>query len=41
MRRVVRERLGIVPDEIATGHMPMLARPTELADRLDGYATVC
>jgi pimeloyl-ACP methyl ester carboxylesterase len=38
MRRVVRERLGIVPDEIATGHMPMLARPRELADRLETYA---
>jgi pimeloyl-ACP methyl ester carboxylesterase len=38
MRRVVRERLGIVPDEIATGHLPMLARPDELADRLEGYA---
>lgn len=37
MRRVVRERLGIVPDEIATGHMPMLARPRELADRLEAY----
>jgi pimeloyl-ACP methyl ester carboxylesterase len=38
MRRVVQERLGIVPDEIATGHMPMLARPRELADRLVAYA---
>ena len=38
MRRVVCERLGIVPDEIATGHLPMLARPEELADRLEGYA---
>jgi pimeloyl-ACP methyl ester carboxylesterase len=38
MRRVVRERLGMVPDEIATGHLPMLARPEELADRLAGYA---
>ena len=38
MRRVVRERLGIVPDELATGHMPMLARPGELADRLAAYA---
>lgn len=38
MRRVVRERLGIVPDEIATGHLPMHARPKELADRLDAYA---
>jgi len=38
MRRVVRERLGIEPDEIATGHLPMLARPEELAARLAGYA---
>lgn len=38
MRGVVRERLGIVPDEIATGHLPMHARPKELADRLDSYA---
>jgi pimeloyl-ACP methyl ester carboxylesterase len=38
MRRVVRDRLGIVPDEIATGHMPMLARPKELADQLDAYS---
>ena len=38
MRRVARDRLGIVPDEIATGHMPMLARPRELADRLDAYS---
>jgi pimeloyl-ACP methyl ester carboxylesterase len=37
MRRVVDQRLGIVPDEIATGHMPMLARPRELADRLEAY----
>lgn len=36
--RVTRERLGIVPDEIETGHLPMLARPAELADRLDAYA---
>jgi hypothetical protein len=28
-----------VPDEIATGHLPMLARPQELADRLEAYAT--
>ncbi|MBC6459488.1 alpha/beta hydrolase [Actinomadura sp. HBU206391] len=39
MRRVVRERLGIIPDEIATGHMPMLARPKELAERLEAYRT--
>ena len=35
MRGVVRERLGIVPDEIDTGHCPALARPRELADRLE------
>lgn len=37
MRRVVRERLGIVPDEIDGGHMVMLSRPGELADRLVAY----
>jgi alpha-beta hydrolase superfamily lysophospholipase len=37
MRRMVRERLGITPDEIATGHAPYLARPRELADRLEAY----
>ena len=37
MRRVVRERLGIDPDEIDGGHAPYLSRPTELADRLDAY----
>ena len=36
-RRVVRERLGIAPDEIAGGHCPALSRPRELADRLEGY----
>lgn len=38
MRRVVRERLGITPDEMDGGHLPALARPTELAERLDRYA---
>ncbi|PRY01998.1 alpha/beta fold hydrolase [Allonocardiopsis opalescens] len=38
MRRLVRERLGIAADEMGGGHMPMLARPAELAERLDGYA---
>jgi pimeloyl-ACP methyl ester carboxylesterase len=37
MRRVVRERLGITPDEMAAGHLPMLGRPKELADRLEAY----
>ncbi|MFL6052010.1 MAG: alpha/beta hydrolase [Actinoallomurus sp.] len=37
MRRVVRERLGIVPDEIDGGHMVMLSRPGDLADHLVAY----
>jgi pimeloyl-ACP methyl ester carboxylesterase len=37
-RRVARERLGIVPDEIDTGHLPALSRPEELAARLLAYA---
>ncbi|MEH1015848.1 alpha/beta hydrolase [Micromonospora sp. CPCC 206060] len=37
MRRVVRERLGMVPDEMAGGHLVMLSRPAELADRLEAY----
>lgn len=37
-RRIVRERLGIEPDEIDGGHLPFLSRPVELADRLDRYA---
>jgi pimeloyl-ACP methyl ester carboxylesterase len=37
MRRVVRERLGITPDEIEGGHLPALSRPKELADRLEAY----
>ena len=36
-RRVVRERLGIVPDEMDGGHLPALSRPEELAARLDAY----
>jgi pimeloyl-ACP methyl ester carboxylesterase len=39
MRRVVRERLGITPDEIDGGHTPALSRPRELADRLEAYRT--
>jgi pimeloyl-ACP methyl ester carboxylesterase len=37
IRRVVRERLNIVPDELDGGHLPALARPRELADRLEAY----
>ena len=36
-RRVVGARLGIVPDEMAGGHLPALAHPAELADRLLQY----
>lgn len=36
-RRVVRERLGIEPDEIDGGHCPFLSRPEELAARLAAY----
>jgi pimeloyl-ACP methyl ester carboxylesterase len=38
MRQLVRERLGITPDEIDSGHCPMLSRPVELARRLEAYA---
>jgi pimeloyl-ACP methyl ester carboxylesterase len=37
-RRVARERLGLVPDEMGGGHLPALAHPEELAARLDAYA---
>jgi hypothetical protein len=34
MRRVVAERLGVVPDEIEAGHCVALSRPRELAGLL-------
>jgi pimeloyl-ACP methyl ester carboxylesterase len=37
LRRVVRERLGIVPDEMDGGHLSALARPRELVERLEAY----
>jgi pimeloyl-ACP methyl ester carboxylesterase len=37
LRRVVRARLGIEPDEIDGGHCVALSRPRELAARLDAY----
>ena len=37
MRRVVADRLGIVPDEMAAGHAVALSRPTELASLLASY----
>ena len=36
-RRVVRERLGVTPDEMPGGHLPALAHPDLLADILLGY----
>lgn len=38
LRRVVRDRLGIVPDEIESGHCPALSRPHDLGHRLHDYA---
>jgi pimeloyl-ACP methyl ester carboxylesterase len=37
LRAVVRDRLGIAPDEIDSGHTPALSRPRELAAMLEGY----
>jgi pimeloyl-ACP methyl ester carboxylesterase len=37
MRRVVRQRLGITPDEMDGGHLPALSRPKELVERLEAY----
>ena len=39
MRGVVRDRLGIEPDEIHASHCPYLSRPRELAERLAAYAS--
>ena len=37
LRRVVLERLGIVPDEMEGGHLPALAHPDELVTWLERY----
>ncbi|HEV3124024.1 MAG TPA: alpha/beta hydrolase [Candidatus Dormibacteraeota bacterium] len=37
MRRVVKQRLGITPDEMDSGHLPALSRPNELVERLEAY----
>jgi pimeloyl-ACP methyl ester carboxylesterase len=37
LRAVVRDRLGIDPDEIESGHCPALSRPHELAALLERY----
>jgi pimeloyl-ACP methyl ester carboxylesterase len=36
-RGMVRERLGIIPDEMDGGHLPALGRPHELVQRLEAY----
>jgi hypothetical protein len=36
-RRLVAERLDIMPDEIASGHCVALSRPKALADLLESY----
>jgi len=37
LRPLVEKRLGIVPDEMDSGHLPALAHPAELVDRLERY----
>lgn len=37
MRRVVADRLGVVPNEIAAGHAVALSRPRKLANLLVSY----
>lgn len=39
LRGVVRDRLGIEPDEIDSGHTPALSRPTELVEIMESYRT--
>lgn len=39
MRRVVKDRLGITPDEMDGGHLPALSHPNELVERLEAYRT--
>jgi hypothetical protein len=35
LRGVVRDRLGIEPDELASGHTPALSHPSELVDLME------
>jgi pimeloyl-ACP methyl ester carboxylesterase len=37
LRRVVRDRLGIDPDELDSGHTPALSHPTELVELMESY----
>jgi pimeloyl-ACP methyl ester carboxylesterase len=36
-RRIAADRLGLPVDEVPGGHLVALARPVELADRLEDY----
>ncbi len=36
-RRIVRQRLGLTPDEMVSGHLPALGHPKELVERLEAY----
>jgi pimeloyl-ACP methyl ester carboxylesterase len=36
-RRVVKERLGMTPDEMSGGHLPALAHPEELVEWLEKF----
>ena len=38
IRTMVRDRLGIDPDEMPGSHCAFLSRPEEMAERLEGYA---
>jgi pimeloyl-ACP methyl ester carboxylesterase len=37
LRGVVRDRLGITPDELDSGHTPALSHPVELVDLMESY----
>jgi pimeloyl-ACP methyl ester carboxylesterase len=39
LRGVVRDRLGIEPDELDCGHTPALSRPLELVELMESYRT--
>lgn len=41
LRGVVRDRLGIEPDELPTGHTPALSRPRELVELMESYRSTC
>jgi pimeloyl-ACP methyl ester carboxylesterase len=36
-RRMARDRLGLVPDELEAGHLPALGHPDQLVERLEQF----